>query len=194
MQNRIKKTWNIVTTVLISLMVILAVLLWGFQFLGYEVLVVQSGSMEPAYHVGSLVYVQPVEPQELQVGDVITFELGGGVLGTHRIVEVQNENGSLSFVTKGDSNDSIDAAPVVPERIVGQVKFTIPKLGFLANYIQQPPGSYVVISVGALILLLTLLPDILFPNPNKKNNKKSLFISIHLGHLFTMQVKRTLKL
>lgn len=172
MRNTIKRIWNAVTTVLVGLMVILAALLWGFRLLGYEVLVVQSGSMEPNYHVGSLVYVKPVDASELETGDVITFELGGGVRGTHRIIEVLDDNGSLSFRTKGDNNDDADFNPVLPEAIVGEVKFTIPYLGFLITYIQQPPGTYVTISVVAALLLLTILPDLIFPEENKKKKQE----------------------
>ena len=171
MRNTIKRVWNAVTTVLVGLMVILAALLWGFRLLGYEVLVVQSGSMEPNYHVGSLVYVKPVDASELETGDVITFELGGGVRGTHRIIEVLEENGSRSFRTKGDNNDDADFNPVLPENIVGEVKFTIPYLGFLITYIQQPPGTYVTISVVAVMLLLTILPDLIFPEEEKKKEE-----------------------
>lgn len=171
MRNTIKRVWNAVTTVLVGLMVILAALLWGFRLLGYEVLVVQSGSMEPNYHVGSLVYVKPVDASELETGDVITFELGGGVRGTHRIIEVLEENGSRSFRTKGDNNDDADFNPVLPENIVGEVKFTIPYLGFLITYIQQPPGTYVTISVVAMMLLLTILPDLIFPEEEKKKEE-----------------------
>lgn len=174
MQKTIQQVWNAVTTVLVGLMVILAALLWGFRLLGYEVLVVQSGSMEPNYHVGSLVYVKPVDESELETGDVITFELGGGVRGTHRIIEVLDEDGSLSFRTKGDANEAADQNPVLPEAVVGEVKFTIPCLGFLISYIQQPPGTYITISVVAVLLLLTILPDIIFPEGNKKNKQEEL--------------------
>ena len=173
MQNKIKQVWNAVTTALIGLMVILAFLLWGFRFLGFEVLIVQSGSMEPAYHVGSLVYVRPVDAQELETGDVITFELGGGVRGTHRIIEVLDEGGSLSFRTKGDNNDHADVSPVHPEGIVGEVKFTIPYLGFLVAYIQQPSGRLVALSAAGFVLLLTILPELIFPEEKKTNKEEA---------------------
>lgn len=172
MTKKIKKIWNAVTSVLIGLMILLAALLWGFQLLGYQVLVVQSPSMEPDYGVGSLVYVKPVDPEQLQVGDVITFQLGGGVRGTHRIIEVLNEDGSLSFRTKGDANEEADNNPVLPENILGQVKFTVPWLGFLVTYIQQPPGIYVAVSAAALLLLLTVLPDFIFSEDKEKNKQE----------------------
>lgn len=162
MQNMIKTIWNTITTILVTLMVILSALLWGFRLFGFEVLVVQSGSMEPNYHVGSLVYVKPVDAAELKVGDVITFELGGGVRGTHRIIEVLDDNGSRSFRTKGDNNDHADANPIRPQAIVGEVQFTIPYLGFLITFVQQPPGTYLAISIAAALLLLIVLPDIIF--------------------------------
>lgn len=172
MQKTIKRVWNTITTILVSLMVLLAALLWGFKLLGMDVFVVQSGSMEPAYHVGSLVYVKPVDTAQLETGDVITFELGGGVRGTHRIIEVLDEDGTLAFRTKGDNNDHADYNPVLPEDIIGQVKFTIPYLGFLITYIQQPPGTYITISVVAVLLLLTILPDLIFPEENKKKKQE----------------------
>lgn len=172
MQNKVKQIWNTAGTVLVSLMVILAVLLWGCRLLGMKAFVVQSGSMEPAYHVGSLVYVRPVDASKLQVGDVITFELGGGLLGTHRIVKIQNVEHNLSFITKGDANNDTDSVPVQPENIVGRVNFTIPYLGYLAAYIQQPPGVYVMISVVSTILLLTIIPDMIFPEEQSKKKKK----------------------
>lgn len=168
MKKSVKRIWNAVTTVVISLMIILVFLLWGFKLLGYEVLVVQSGSMEPAYHVGALVYVKPVEPETLEVGDVITFELGGNTRGTHRIIEVLDEKGTLSFRTKGDANAMEDKTPIEAEALVGEVKFTIPQLGFFISYIQQPPGTYIAISVAAVLLLLTVLPDLIFSEENKK--------------------------
>ncbi len=171
MQRTIKRVWNAITTVLVSLIVILAVLLWGFKLLGMEVLVVQSGSMEPAYHVGSLVYVKNVDASELEVGDVITFDLGGGVRGTHRIIEVVEENDALAFRTKGDANEAADNNLVLPEDIIGKVKFTIPYLGFVITYIQQPPGTYVMVCVVAFILLLTILPDIIFSEKKKQEDR-----------------------
>lgn len=170
MKKTVKRIWNSVTTVLILLLVILAALLWGPRLLNMQVLVVQSGSMEPAYHVGSLVYVKPVEASRLQVGDTITFRMADGIRGTHRIVEVLQQDGQLSFRTKGDSNPQPDPTPVAREDVVGKVVFTVPRLGYLVTYIQQPPGMYVAISVAAMLFLLTVLPDLLFPEDKSKKN------------------------
>lgn len=172
MKKTIKRIWNSVTTVLVALVVLLAVLIWGFRLFDMEAFVVQSGSMEPAYHVGSLVYVKEVDASELEVGDVITFNLGGNVRGTHRIIEVVEENGALAFRTKGDANETADNGLVSPADIIGEVKFTIPYLGFLITYIQSPPGMYVAVTVVAVILLLIILPDILFGEKKKEKKRE----------------------
>ena len=168
MQTKIKKIWNAATTVLVSLMVILSALLWGYRLLGLQAFVVQSGSMEPACPVGSLVYVGPAEAAELRVGDIITFDLGSGIRGTHRIVEIGEHEGTPAFVTKGDANEHIDAGLVLPESIIGRVVFTVPYLGFAAAFLQQPSALYVKVAAVAGVMLLLVLPDILFAEKKKK--------------------------
>lgn len=168
MRNTIGKVCNAAATALVALVVLLVLLLFGGRLFGVEVFVVQSGSMEPSYHVGSVVYVKDTDPGMLKAGDVITYRLTENMRGTHRIIEIVEEDGSRAFRTKGDANDGADAGLVYPEDIVGKVIMTIPYLGYLINYIQQPPGSYVAVTVGAVILLLSILPDIIFQPNNKE--------------------------
>ncbi len=162
---KIKRIWNTVTTILVTIVVVLAVMLWGVQLLGVDVFVVQSGSMEPEIRTGSVVYVTAVEEEDLKVGDVITFQLSDTVKGTHQIIEIlgeEEDTGRLMFRTKGTANEHADEGYVTIDEIVGQVRFSLPYMGYAIAYIQQPPGFYVLLSGVALILLLVLLPDLLF--------------------------------
>ena len=52
-----KKIWNIASTVLVVLVILCAVFLMGTRLLGYECYTVISGSMQPKYMVGDLLYV-----------------------------------------------------------------------------------------------------------------------------------------
>ena len=151
------KIWNWVTTILVALILILALLLAGVRLFGFQVFAVLSGSMEPAYHVGSLIYVK--ESDEIRVGDPITFRLSGDSIATHRVVEVLDEDGSLSYRTKGDANEVADGRAVPAADVIGVPRFTIPYLGYVADFIQHPPGSYLAIAGGAVLLLLIFLPD-----------------------------------
>ena len=161
---KIKKIWNVITTVLVILVVIIALLLVGVRLIGLDVFTVLSGSMEPTYHTGSVIYVKDVDYRELEAGDVITFMLDEDTIATHRIVEVvpDVEDASvLRYRTKGDANDAEDGTLVHYKNIIGSPIFTIPKLGIFANYIQNPPGMYVAISGGALMLLMVFLPELI---------------------------------
>lgn len=173
MGKTVKKVWNIVTSVLVGIAVLLAVALVGVRLAGIQVFTVLSGSMEPKYHVGSLIYVKDVDYHKLQPGDVITFMLDEDTVATHRIVEVvpdENEPETLRYRTKGDANDAEDGGLVHYKNVIGSPVFTIPKLGYFADYIQKPPGTYVAISAGAILLLLVFLPD-LFSSDDKKKEK-----------------------
>lgn len=88
MSHSLKKIWNAVSTVLVALVVLLAVALVGVRLVGLNTYVVLSGSMEPTYHTGSLLYVKSVDPQDLRVGDPITFMLNEDTVATHRIIEI----------------------------------------------------------------------------------------------------------
>ncbi len=152
-----KKVWNISTTVIVVLVIIFAVLLVGVRLFGVEAYSVISGSMEPEYPVGSLIYVKEAKPNEIEVGDVITFVLKNETPATHRVIDIDEEN--QKFYTKGDANDTEDA-PVHFNNLIGKPIFKIPYLGYIAYYIQHPPGMYIAIAIGACLLLLVFLPDL----------------------------------
>lgn len=160
----LKKTWNFISTILVVAAVLLAILLVAVRLLGYNVYSILSGSMEPTYHVGSVIYVKAVDYRELAVGDPITFMLSEDTVATHRIVEVipdGEDPETLRFRTKGDANDSADAGLVHYKNVLGKPVFTIPKLGYVADYIQHPPGTYVAMAAGALLILLMFMPELL---------------------------------
>ncbi|MDD6663899.1 MAG: signal peptidase I [Bulleidia sp.] len=174
MGKTIKKILNVISTILVVIVVVLALLLVGARFIGLNVYTVLSGSMEPTYHVGSLIYVKDVDTDELKAGDVITYMLDEDTIVTHRIVDVipdETDPSIIRFQTKGDANDSVDGSLVHYKNVIGTPVFSIPKLGYLANYIQKPPGRYIAISAGAIILLLVFLPD-LFSDDDKSEKKK----------------------
>ena len=166
----IKKIWNWVSSILIGLVVLLAVALVGVRLIGLDVYVVLSGSMEPTYHVGSLIYVKDVDYKELKAGEPITYMLNENTVVTHRITEVlvdENDPDTIRYFTKGDANDMPDGSSVHYKNIIGKPVFTIPYLGYISNYIQNPPGTYVALAAGAVLVILVFLPD-LFEDDKKK--------------------------
>lgn len=156
----LKKVWNVVSTVLVILAVLCAVFLMGSRVMGYEVYTVISGSMEPSYSVGDLLYVKEVDPDSVKVGDPITFVMNEDlVVATHRVIRIDSEN--RRFYTKGDSNETEDAAPVHFNNLIGVPEFSIPKLGYVSDFIQNPPGMYITIGAGVVLILAVFLPDLI---------------------------------
>ena len=171
MNNTLKKVWNLVSGVVVGIAVLLAVALVGVRLVGLKPFVVLSGSMEPRYHVGSLIYVKSVDYKTLQVGDDITYMLDEDTVVTHRIIEVlqdENEPDTLRYFTQGIANDIPDAVSVHYKNIIGKPVFSIPYLGYVSNYIQNPPGTYIAIAAGAILILLVFLPDLFEEDENKK--------------------------
>ncbi len=172
-QSGAKKILNTVTTILVVIVVLATILLVGVRIFGIQPYAVLSGSMEPTYHTGSLIYVKEVPASEIEVGDPITFVMDENLtVATHRVVEIDAEN--QHFITKGDANEFKDAAPVHFNNLIGTPVFTVSKLGYITHYIQNPPGKYFAIAIAAIILLLAFLPGLFDEDEEKsgKNKKK----------------------
>ncbi|MFL2103785.1 signal peptidase I [Marinilactibacillus psychrotolerans] len=164
MEVRIRKIWNSVTSLLVIITVALATALVGVRLIGLDVYTVLSGSMEPTYETGSLIYVKDVNHQDLAEGDPITYLIDEDTVVTHRIVEIvpdEEDASVIRYKTKGDANNAADGSLVHYKNVLGKPVFTIPKLGYFADYIQHPPGMYVAIAAGAVLILLVFVPDLL---------------------------------
>ena len=159
-----KKLWNGLTTVLVALVVILAILLVGVRLVGLTPYVVLSGSMEPTYHTGSLIYVKKVDPFTIEAGTPITFMMDEDTIATHRVVGVvpdEEDSTVIRFRTKGDANDAEDGTLVHYKNVIGTPVFSIPYLGYVSDYITNPPGMYIGFTVLGIIVLMLFAPDLL---------------------------------
>lgn len=132
----------------------------GVRLVGLRPMCVLSGSMEPTYHTGSLIYVKPCAPEDVQVGDAITFVLNEDLdVVTHRVISIDAEN--EHFYTQGDANDAPDGAPVYFKNLIGRPVFTIPYLGYVSHWVSNPPGMYLAIAIAIVLVVLAFLPDML---------------------------------
>ena len=168
---------KLISNLIVIIAVALAILLVGLKFTGLQIYTVISGSMEPTYHVGSLIYVKKVDPSTLKIKDPITFELSDKTIATHRIVEIvkDEENPNIyKFRTKGDANENVDANLVEPNKVLGKPLFTVPYLGYLATYIQSYPGNMVAICTAIALLIVVIIIDMLIDDkkePEKEETK-----------------------
>ena len=176
MTKTIKRIWNWISGILVAVAVLLAIALVGVRIVGLQPFVVLSGSMEPKYHVGSLIYVKDVDYKELKVGDPITYMVSDDTVVTHQIIEVlvdENDPDTIRYFTQGIANDVPDGVSVHYKNIIGKPVFSIPYLGYVSNYIQKPPGMYVAIAAGAILILLVFLPDLFEKDEKKKKSDEA---------------------
>jgi signal peptidase len=159
-----------------GVLVIAALLAFSFVPIpgNYKVLVVQSGSMEPAIKTGGIVVSKPQE--SYQVGDVISYldrESKKNI--THRIYSVEESAGGVSsYITKGDANNAPDPQAITNDRIVGKVIFTLPYVGYAVDTVKKPYGFLAIIIIPAAIIILDELRKIFLEIIKLRKNKQNI--------------------
>ena len=123
---------------------------------GYRYYTVLTGSMEPTYKVGDMIFVKLTEGKDVNVGDVITFNPSqdSDAYLTHRVTEkLENYEGTTTtcFRTQGDANDSQDSFLIDESRVIGVVKFGIPGLGYVVRFVQL--RWYFIVPVAIMIAI-----------------------------------------
>ena len=120
----------------------------------YSAYVIVSGSMEPIIKVRDAVVVRRCEENEIEIGDVVTYrsmdESYYGILITHRVVNIEMQNGEKLFITKGDANETIDRSPVKFSQIQGKVAMRIPKIGYLKDFLTSHEGLIIAIVLPSI--------------------------------------------
>jgi signal peptidase len=155
-----KKLFSIITNAVFFVVFVVAMMLVlsTFSVGGWQAYTVLSGSMEPAIDTGSLIVVSPQDSYE--EGDIVTRRTNGEMTVTHRIVEKREENGEVSFVTKGDANDAPDTEEISQEMIVGKVVFHISFLGRLVSYAKTQQGFILLIVIPSVLIVYEELKNI----------------------------------
>jgi signal peptidase len=121
----------------------------------YRLMIVLSGSMKPAINTGALVGVKQVNPGEIQVGNIITYQdlEKDDRLISHRVIDIIKKSGHKYFATKGDANASRDLWLVPEANLVGRVDFSLPYVGYLINLAQTKIGLLLIMMPFFIILL-----------------------------------------
>lgn len=124
--------------------------------------VVLSGSMDPVYPVGSLLYIKNSEFSEVEIGDDIAFSPDQGeTIVTHRVVETEGEG----YITRGVANNTNDSGVITKDKYLGTVSLGIPIAGYIIQGIQKPA----VITALAAVLLVKIILNITIPGKKSKN-------------------------
>ncbi len=165
-----KKALKIAVSVISWIILILALIITILTFsadrnngvsslFGFIPMTVESDSMAPTFEKDDLIIDREIDDiNTLQTDDVITFWTiinGQKVKNTHRIVEVKNVNGNISFITKGDNNDIRDSLEVYPADIIGVWNgLKIGGFGKVMNFLRTPTGFCICVIVPLLLFFL----------------------------------------
>ena len=109
----VKITWNIYTWIIFIIAIVIAVLFViprAFKVYPYAV---TSGSMEPKYKVNSIIYVKKTSPDNIKVGDSITFHLSEDLIATHEVYKIDKIK--KLFYTRGINNKDENGTIINPK-------------------------------------------------------------------------------
>lgn len=204
----LKKLWKneyIQTAIVIGLTALIVIGFWyGSQVVlntPYPALAVESGSMcipyggacdgwfhpfERTLHVGDLIIVQGVNPEDLNAdypnSDIIVFHKPGNEedLIVHRIVSKEERDGILYFDTKGDGNAAkwpstpiaVDPwSPVSEDLVVGKVILRIPWIGHIVLFMRRSIGLPIVIALMILLVIVEFILPLLRKKPPEQQQE-----------------------
>lgn len=139
--------------VVVAVLLPMAAFLTSAWLLGWQLMSVLTGSMQPTYPVGSLLVTGQIDAAEVEPGMAVVFEDPGqpGRIVAHRVVSVATGS-SLAFVTQGDANASRDPKPVPARLVRGRVLWSVSQLGTVMDWLQWP-RSFIVLVLFPLGLL-----------------------------------------
>lgn len=129
---------------------------------GANVLVITSGSMEPAIATGDAVVVVDTPPAEVEVGDVIAFQgYTSDGLTTHRVLSHHDVDGRLHFRTKGDANTTADVDLAPADGMAGEVVLALPQAGRPLLFLAGPTARMLLLVVPGMVLAIVQVRDLL---------------------------------
>lgn len=144
------------------------------SFFGYKPFIVLSGSMEPTILTGDVVLIKEASVGDVAEEDIITFRVGDNTdtIITHRVTEVLEEEGVVTFLTKGDANTGADAGVVSAEDLEGKYIARVGGLGSFAMFLQTPVGMLIFVVTP---LMMFIVYDIINRNlrSRKRNSRES---------------------
>lgn len=188
--NDIKWLFNYITNILMYAVIVIFILI-GIILVAYYVdfnrrasrieaplygaYVIVSGSMEPIIKIKDAVIIRRVEPENIKVGDVVTYratdESYYGILITHRVIDIRYENGKKIYITKGDNNQTPDRSPIEAGQIYGKVVMRIPKIGYIKYFLVSSYGWIIAVVVPCLGIIAYDIVK-LIKNVKKSSQKK----------------------
>ncbi|XP_002740539.1 signal peptidase complex catalytic subunit SEC11A [Saccoglossus kowalevskii] len=128
------------------------------------IVVVLSGSMEPAFFRGDLLFLTNYQEEPVRVGEIVVFKIEGREIPiVHRVIKLhQKETGEIKFLTKGDNNSVDDRGLYAPGQlwlqrkdVVGRARGFVPYVGMVTILMNDyPKFKYLILACLGLFVLI----------------------------------------
>lgn len=151
MRTAAKRTVGVVVGIaIVPALVALALL----PLFGMRTMIVLSGSMSPTFDTGDAVVVAETPPDEVAIGDVITYAgYGTDRLTTHRVIDIREVDGQLHYRTQGDANPDPDPNLAPAAGLQGEVRLAVPHLGWMLSPLMTRTGKLLILGLPATLLV-----------------------------------------
>jgi len=159
LRQRLTSIADAVALGLVTSFSVAVVALLVLSMMGFQPLVVRSGSMVPTLHVGDVVISEQVRAAEVGPGDVVTQpeQPGGAEAVTHRVVSVEPAGDHLRIETRGDANDSSEVWSATPDTLVGRHRGTVPWVGRIATGVRHSEVQLALTGAGLAAVVAAIV-------------------------------------
>lgn len=128
----------------------------------YRIFTIASGSMLPEYKIMDVILVGSKDYDKIKVGDDLVYmgkvDSYKDKIITHRVINVENNNGVYKYTTKGINNPLED--PIVDQsQVYGVVKYKTVVLSFLSGIMNNSYGFYFLVFVPVAFLIFLEIID-----------------------------------
>ncbi|ODQ64705.1 18kDa catalytic subunit of the signal peptidase complex [Nadsonia fulvescens var. elongata DSM 6958] len=126
------------------------------------IVVVLSGSMEPAFQRGDLLFLWNRSPR-VNVGDIVVYDIKDKAIPiVHRVMRSHASDRKQLLLTKGDNNpvDDLDLYGYKQnyldreEEIIGTVRGYLPKIGYVTIFLSENAYVKKILLAGLVVVSL----------------------------------------
>ncbi|WVF69976.1 signal peptidase I [Kwoniella sp. CBS 6097] len=126
------------------------------------IVVVLSGSMEPAFYRGDILFLTNPAEVPYEIGDITVYQIPGSKIPiVHRVIESHVTNTTQLLLTKGDNNQGDDISLyngmewIERRHIIGKVRGFLPYVGYVTIAMNDfPQLKYALLGGVGLFMLV----------------------------------------
>lgn len=136
---------------------------------GYKMFIVLDDNMDQTIKYGDLVFTRNIEPENLELNNLISFKNNANKVTIHRITKISEDNIGRQFEMQNSTNEVEDTKYVRDEQVEGIIIYRIPNIGLILFKIQEP---YVILILMCIVTLIGLVAYYIAGRLDKINMKK----------------------